>query len=47
MSWLIMPVHSIIPICIFTFSDNPLLTPQEDSQGQYVGVPKIWFELEH
>ena len=31
-----MPVHSKIPICTFTFSDNPLLTPQDDRQGQYV-----------
>ena len=26
----IMPVHFKIPICTFTFSDNPLLTPQDD-----------------
>ena len=42
-----MPVHSKIPICTFTFSDNPLLTPQDDSQGQYVCTPKIWLELDH
>ena len=30
-SWPIMPVHLKIPICTFTFSDNPLLTPQDDS----------------
>ena len=42
-----MPVHSKIPICTFTFSDNPLLTQQDDSQGQYVCVPKIWLELDH
>ena len=42
-----MPVHSKIPICTFTFSDNPLLTPQDDSQGQYVCAPKIWLELDH
>ena len=29
--WPIMPVHSKIPICTFTFSDNPSLTPQDDS----------------
>ena len=46
-SWPIMPVHSKIPICTFTFSDNPLLKPQDDSQGQYVCVPKIWLELDH
>ena len=27
----IMPVHSKIPNCTFTFSDNSLLTPQDDS----------------
>ena len=27
----VMPVHLKIPICTFTFSDNPLLTPQDDS----------------
>ena len=42
-----MSVHSKIPICTFTFSDNPLLTLQDDSQGQYVCVPKIWLELDH
>ena len=42
-----MPVHSKISICTFTFSDNPLLTPQDDSQGQYVCAPKIWLELDH
>ena len=43
-----MPVHLKIPICTFTFSDRPLLTPQDDdSQGQYVCVPKIWLELDH
>ena len=42
-----MPVHFKIPICTFTFSDNPLLTPHDDSQGQYVCVPKIWLELDH
>ena len=46
-SWPIMPVHTKILICTFTFSDNPLLTPQDDSQGQYVCVPKIWLELDH
>ena len=30
-SWPIMPVHSKIPNCTFTFSDNPLLTQQNDS----------------
>ena len=39
-----MPVHSNIPICTFTFSDNSLLTPQDDSQGQYVCTP---LELDH
>ena len=42
-----MPVHSKIPIGTFTFSDNPLLTPQDDSQGQYVSAPKIWLELDY
>ena len=42
-----MPVHSKIPICTFTFSDNPLLTQQDDSQGQYKCVSKIWLELDH
>ena len=42
-----MPAHSKIPICTFTFSDNPLLTPQDDIQGQYVCAPKIWLELDH
>ena len=42
-----MPVHSKSPICTFTFSDNLLLTPQNDSQGQYVYVPKIWLELDY
>ena len=40
-----MPVHSKIQICTFTFSDNPLLTQQDDSQGQYVCAPKVWLEL--
>ena len=40
-SWPIMPVHSKIPICTFTFSDNPLLTPQDDSSGQYVCAHKF------
>ena len=43
----IMPVHSKVLICTFTFSDNPLLIPQDDSQDQYVCVPKIWLELGH
>ena len=34
-SWPIMPVHSQIPICTFSFSDNPLLTPQKDYMYQY------------
>ena len=42
-----MPVHSKIPICTFTFSDNPLLTPENDSQGQYVCATKIRLELDH
>ena len=42
-----MPVHSKIPIFTFIFSNNPLLTQQDDSQGQYVCVPKIWLELDH
>ena len=46
-SWPIMPVYSKILICTFTFSDNPLLTSQDDSQAQYVYVPKIWLELDH
>ena len=37
--------------CTFENSDlhshNPLLTPQDDSQGQYVCVLKIWLELDH
>ena len=36
-----MPVHSKIRIYTFTFSDNPLLTQQDDSYGQYVCLPKI------
>ena len=42
-----MLVHLKIPIGIFTFSDCPLLTLQDDSQGQYVCVPKMWLELDH
>ena len=42
-----MPVHSKIPICTFTFSDNSLLTPQDDSQDQYICVPNIWLEFDH
>ena len=42
-----LPVHSKILICTFTFSNNPLLTPQGDSQDQYVCVPKIWLELDY
>ena len=42
-----MPVHSKIPICTFTFSDNPLLILQNDSRGQYVYAPKIWLELDN
>ena len=42
-----MPVHLKNPICTFIFSDNPLLTPQDDSQGQYVCVLKPWLELDH
>ena len=30
-SWPIMPVHLKFRIYAFTFSDNPLLTPQDDS----------------
>ena len=40
-SWPIMSVHSKILICTFTFSDNSLLSPQDDSQGKYICVPKI------
>ena len=36
-----MPVHSKIPIYTFIFSHNPLLTLQNDSQGQYVCLPKF------
>ena len=46
-SWPIMPVHSKIQIYTFTFSGNPLLTQKDDSQGQYVWVPKLWLELDH
>ena len=46
-SWPIMPVHLKIPICTFTFSDHPLLKLQNNSQGQYVCVSKIWLELDH
>ena len=42
-----MPVHSKIPICTFIFSHNPLLTLQDDSQGQHVCLLKLWFELDH
>ena len=42
-----MPVHSKILIFTFIFSDNPLLTLHDDSQSQYVCVPKIWLELGH
>ena len=42
-----MPVHLKIPICTFIFSHNPLLTLQDDSQGQYVCLPKFWFEFDH
>ena len=41
-----MPVHSKIQIYTFTFGDNPLLTPQDDSPGQYVCIPKIWLTWE-
>ena len=34
-------------ICTFTFSDNPLLTPQDYRQSQYIRAPKIWLELDH
>ena len=40
-SWPIMSVHSKISICTFIFSDNPHLTPQDDSQGQYVLYQKF------
>ena len=43
----ILPVHSNIPIFTFIFSHNPLLTLQDDSQGQYVCLQKIRFELDH
>ena len=34
-----MPVHLKIPICIFTFSDNPLLTPQNIAKvNMYVNL---------
>ena len=46
-SWHIMPVHSNILICTFTFSDNPLSTPHDDSHDEYVFVPKIWLELDY
>ena len=36
-----MPVHSKIPICTFTFSHNPLLTLQDDNQGQHVCLPNF------
>ena len=35
-SWPVMPVYLKIQIYPFTFSDNPLLIPQDDSLGQYV-----------
>ena len=42
-----MPVHLKFQIYTFSFSDNPLLTLQDDSQGQYVCASKLWFELDH
>ena len=42
-----MPVYSKIPNCTFIFSHNPLLTLQDDSQGQYVYLLKIWLEVDH
>ena len=42
-----MPVHLKILICTLIFSDKTLLAPQDDSQGQYICVPKLSLELEH
>ena len=36
-----------ILICTFTFSENLLLTQQNDGQGQHVCFRKIWCELDH
>ena len=40
-----MPVYSKILIYTFTFSENLLLTKQNDSQGQYVCNPKFGMNM--